>query len=276
MNAFEFLSSVGGVAKVGLLNAHGHTPADLKKLEGAYQPRHGIWALPSADSEFVFALKNNGLLTCASAAVRYGLWIKDKPGRVHLATKHNRGRGFIRHGGPRLGPESHMPVASLEDTVIHALTCLPEVDAIAVAQSAMKNRGVSRDVLEGELRANYFGNARKRLRMADGLSESVPEISARLLFESEGLSFRRQVRISGVGRVDTLIDDWLIVEVNGYQFHSSRDAWRKDMARLNAAQARGFNILSFAPEQIWNSPDDVMAQIHGFLARGRPHARPCL
>ncbi|MFF2841519.1 DUF559 domain-containing protein [Paenarthrobacter sp. NPDC057981] len=275
MNAFEFLSSVGGVAKVGLLRAHGHTTADLRKLEGAYQPRHGIWALPSADTEFVVALVNNGLLTCASAAVRYGLWLKDKPGRLHLATKHNRGRGFIRHGGPRLGPELHVPVASLEDTVIHALTCLPEVDAIAVAQSAIKNRGVSRDVLEGELRANYFGNARKRLRMADGLSESVPEISARLLFESEGLSFRRQVRISGVGRVDTLIDGWLIVEVNGYQFHSSRDAWRKDMARLNAAQARGFNILSFAPEQIWSSPDDVMEQIRGFLARGRPHTRPC-
>ncbi|MDD7835043.1 endonuclease domain-containing protein [Paenarthrobacter sp. AB444] len=275
MNAFEFLSSVGGVAKVGLLRAHGHTPADLKKLEGAYQPRHGIWALPSADSEFVFALVNNGLITCASAAVRYGLWLKDKPGRLHLATRHNRGRGFIRHGGSRLGSESHMPVASLEDTVIHALTCLPEVDAIAVAQSAMKNRGVSRDVLEGELRAKYFGNARKRLRMADGLSESVPEISARLLFESEGLSFRRQVRIPGVGRVDTLIDGWLIVEVNGYQFHSSRDAWRKDMGRLNAAQERGFTILSFAPEQIWRSPDDVMAQIHGFLARGRPHTRPC-
>ncbi|WP_275776511.1 DUF559 domain-containing protein [Paenarthrobacter sp. Y-19] len=270
MNAFEFLSSVGGVAKVGLLKAHGHTPADLRKLEGAYQPRHGIWALPSADTEFVSALVNNGLLTCASAAVRYGLWLKDKPGRLHLATKHNRGRGFIRHGGLRLGSESYVPVASLEDTVIHALTCLPDVDAIAVAQSAMKNRGVPRDVLEGELRANYFGNARKRLRQADGLSESVPEISARLLFEAAGLSFERQVQIPGVGRVDTLIDGWLIVEVNGYQFHSSREAWRKDMGRLNAAQAMGYRVLSFSPEQIWNSPELVLGQIRACLGLGRP------
>jgi very-short-patch-repair endonuclease len=163
-----------------------------------------------------------------------------------------------------------LPVASVEDTVIHALTCLSDVDAIAVAQSAMQKHGIVRDILEGELRANYFGNARKRLRMADGLSESVPEISARLLFEAEGLTFRRQVRISGVGRVDTLIDGWLIVEVNGYQFHSSRAAWRKDMGRLNAAQAKGYQVLSFAPEQVWNSPDDVMAQIRCLLAQGSP------
>nr|WP_243852141.1 DUF559 domain-containing protein [Paenarthrobacter ilicis] len=109
--------------------------------------------------------------------------------------------------------------------------------------------------------------------MADGLSESVPEISARILFEAEGLSFKRQVRIPGVGRVDTLVDDWLIVEVNGYKFHSSRAAWRKDMGRLNAAQALGFQTLAFAPEEIWNSPDEVMAQIRRLLARGKPQAR---
>jgi very-short-patch-repair endonuclease len=269
MDAFEFLMSVGGVARAGLLKQYGHAPAELRKI-GAYQPRHGIWALPSADQEYLSALVNNGQLTCASAAVRYGLWLKDRPVGLHLATKHNRGRGFVRHSGVRLGSEALLPVASVEDTVIHALTCLSDVDAIAVAQSAMQKHGIVRDILEGELRANYFGNARKRLRMADGLSESVPEISARLLFEAEGLTFRRQVRISGVGRVDTLIDGWLIVEVNGYQFHSSRAAWRKDMGRLNAAQAKGYQVLSFAPEQVWNSPDDVMAQIRCLLAQGSP------
>ncbi|MCT9870912.1 endonuclease domain-containing protein [Paenarthrobacter aurescens] len=272
MDAVEFLMSVGGVARVGLLKQHGHTSAELQK-RGAYQPRHGIWALPTADKDLLTALVNNGHLTCASAAVRYGLWLKDRPTQIHVATKHNRGRGFVRHGGLRVGSEALMPVASVEDTVLHALNCLPDVDAIAVAQSAMRNLGVPREVLEGELRANYFGNARRRLRMADGLSESVPEISARLLFEAEGLPFERQVRISGVGRVDTLIDGWLIVEVNGYQFHSSRAAWRNDMNRLNAAQARGFQVLSFAPEQIWNSADDVMAQIRWFLAQGRPYGR---
>ncbi|UVJ39245.1 endonuclease domain-containing protein [Arthrobacter sp. CJ23] len=158
----------------------------------------------------------------------------------------------------------------MEDTVIHALNCLAPVDAISIAQSAMQEFGVPRSLLESEISADYYGNARKLLAKADGVSESVPEISARLLFESVSLDFRRQVKIEGVGRVDFLMSGWLIVEVNGYAFHSSREAWRKDMARLNAAQALGYSTLSYAPEQVWNSPNQVLGEIHAMLQRGRP------
>lgn len=269
MDALDYLSSVGGVARVGVLRAHGHTPSAIRKLAlaGAHQPRKGVWALPSADPDYLTAILSNGHVTCASAALRYGLWIKEKPMRVHLATRHCRGKGFVRHGSLRLPPETAVPLASLEDTVIHALTCLPDVDAISIAQSAMQQFGIPQAMIESEISADYYGNARRLLAKADGLSESVPEISARLLFESEGLPFRRQVQIQGVGRVDFLIGRRLIVEVNGYAFHSSREAWRKDMARLNAAQARGFDVLSFAPEKIWNNPEQVMEEIRAVLAQ---------
>ncbi len=268
MDALDFLSSVGGVARVGLLRANGYAPSAIHKLAsaGAHQPRKGVWALESADPEYLTAILNNGHVTCASAALRYGLWIKDRPMRLHLATRHCRGSGFVRHGGLRLSPENAVPVASVEDTVIHALTCLPDVDAISIAQSAMRQFGIPQAMIESEISADYYGNARRLLAKADGLSESVPEISARLLFESEGLAFRRQVHIRGVGRVDFLIGRRLIVEVNGYAFHSSREAWRKDMARLNAAQVRGFDVLSFAPEKIWNNPEQVMEEIRAVLA----------
>ena len=271
MDAFEYLVSLGGVARVGLLRANGHSPAAIRKLAaaGASQPRKGVWALPTADPEYLKAVLTNGQITCASAALRYGLWIKDKPARLHLATRHCRGKGFIRHGYTRFPPPEAVPLAAVEDTVIHALTCLPEVDAIAVAQSAMRNFGVPRRLLESELSADYYGSARRRLAKADGISESVPEISARLLFESAGLEFRRQVEIEGVGRVDFLIDGWLIVEVNGYAFHSSREDWRKDMARLNAAQVIGYGTLSYVPEQIWHTPGRVVAEICRMLQRGR-------
>jgi very-short-patch-repair endonuclease len=134
----------------------------------------------------------------------------------------------------------------------------------------MQIHGVPLAVLECEITAKYYGPARKRLAKADGLSESVPEISARLLFESAGLPFRRQVQVAGVGRVDFLIAGWLIVEVNGFQFHSSRSAWRKDMGRSNIAQTHGYAVLGYAPEQIWNSPDKVLQEISAVLQRGRP------
>lgn len=270
MDPLEFLKSVGGVARVGLLRREGYSDRAVRNLAtaGAYQPRKGVWALPGADPEFLQAIVSNSLLTCASSASRYELWLKDRPGHLHLASRHHRVGQGPRHGRLRFEPDQRLPIASLEDTVIHGLTCLGEVDAVAMAQSAMQHHGVPRSLLEAEVTAKYYGTARKRLAKADGLSESVPEISARLLFESAGLRFSRQVQIPGVGRVDFLIDGWLIVEINGFQFHSSRAAWRKDMSRSNIAQTHGHAVLSYAPEQIWNSPDMVLQEILAVLARG--------
>ncbi len=272
MEPLEFLKSLGGVARVGLLRREGYSERAVRGLAsaGVMQPRKGVWALPDADPEFLQAIIDNSFLTCASSASRYQLWLKDRPGRLHLASKHHHGRHYARHGRLRFAPDPYLPIASLEDTVIHGLTCLSEVDALAIAQSAMQLHGVPRAVLESEMMAKYFGTARKRLAKADGLSESVPEISARLLFESAGLKFRRQVQIAGVGRVDFLIEGWLVVEINGFQFHSSREAWRRDMSRSNIAQTQGYAVLSYPPEQIWNNPDAVLREIRVMLERGGP------
>jgi very-short-patch-repair endonuclease len=271
MDPLDFLTSLGGVARVGTLRREGYSDRAVRNLAkaSATQPRQGVWALPDADAEFLQAIVSDSLVTCASGASHYGLWLKDKPRRLHLATRHRRGRHTPKHGRLRFAADHRLPIASLEDTVIHGLTCLAEVDAIAMAQSAMAQHGLPRVVLEAELTAKYYGPARKRLAKADGLSESVPEISARLLFETAGFPFDRQVRIAGVGRVDFLIDRWLIVEINGFQFHSSREAWRKDMTRSNVAQVQGYAVLSYAPEQVWNSQDMVLQEIRAVLKRGR-------
>jgi hypothetical protein len=238
MDPLEFLKSLGGVARVGLLRREGYSERAVRGLAfaGAVQPCKGVWALPNADPEFLQAIIDNSLLTCASSASRYQLWIKDRPWRLHLASKHHRSRHAARHGLLRFEPDPYLPIASLEDTVIHGLTCLSEVDALAIAQSAMQHHGVRRAVLESEMTAKYFGTARKRLAKADGLSESVPEISARLLFESAGITFQR-----------------------------------RDMSRSNIAQSQGYAVLSYAPEQIWNSPDAVLREIQALLDRGSPH-----
>lgn len=274
MDPLDFLISLGGVARVGTLLGEGYSERAVRNLAtaGARQPRKGVWALPGANPAFLQAIVTDALLTCASSATHYGLWLKDKPRSLHLASKHRRGLHTPKHGRLRFAAHGSLPIASLEDTVIHGLTCLAEVDAIAIAQSAMAQHGVPRAVLEAELTARYYGPARKRLAKADGLSESVPEISARLLFESAGLRFTRQVQISGVGRVDFLIDGWLIVEINGFEFHSSRAAWRKDMTRSNIAQTQGYAVLSYSPEQIWTGGETVLREIRAVLKRGKLRA----
>jgi len=155
MDPLDFLNSVGGVARVGMLRREGYSERGVRRLAtaGALQPRKGVWALPGADPEFLQAIVNDSLLTCASSGSRYGLWLKDQPSRLHLASKHRRGRHMPRHGRLRFDPHQRLPIASLEDTVIHGLTCLTEVDAVAMVQSAMKDHGVPRAALEAELTA---------------------------------------------------------------------------------------------------------------------------
>ena len=46
--------------------------------------------------------------------------------------------------------------------------------------------------------------------------------------------------IEGVGETDLLVEGWLIVESDGYEFHSSREQFDKDRCRDQRALAAGY------------------------------------
>jgi very-short-patch-repair endonuclease len=64
----------------------------------------------------------------------------------------------------------------------------------------------------------------------------------------------------------------LIVEVDGYAFHSSRAAFERDRARDVRLQARGYRVLRFTWRQLQGEPEAVVATIAAALALGRPIA----
>jgi very-short-patch-repair endonuclease len=63
------------------------------------------------------------------------------------------------------------------------------------------------------------------------------------------------------------------VEVDGYAFHSNREAMRRDLTRNNASTVNGFAVLRYMPEHIWFEPVRVLAEIPAVLCR-RPHLMP--
>jgi very-short-patch-repair endonuclease len=93
------------------------------------------------------------------------------------------------------------------------------------------------------------------------------EVDAQHLFTTHGIGFDTQVRLPGIGRVDFLIEGFLIVEVDGYAFHSSREAMRVDLGRNNASTVNGFAVLRYMPEHIWFEPERVIADIRAVLSR---------
>lgn len=61
--------------------------------------------------------------------------------------------------------------------------------------------------------------ARRDLRRADVRAESGLETIVRLIAGDLGFRVRSQVTFPGIGRVDLLIEDWIVVETDGSAFH---------------------------------------------------------
>lgn len=270
MEPLEYLKSLGGVARTGTLLRAGITKRQVATLAAlGTKPVRGVIALPGCNPDFLFALAHNGLLTCGSAAQWHGLWMRDRPVRRHLAVVHARVTGFTAHRTIRFRGHDALPVASVEDTVLHALGCLPLSEAVSVAESAIKAKCVERAMLENLLGSSQHARARHALSLVTGAAESQPEVEARLLFVSRGWSVECQVSVPNVGRVDFIIEGIIIVEIDGHAFHGDRNAFVEDRRRMNAALLLGYVTLRYPPEVVWRDPERILRDIEELLLNWR-------
>jgi very-short-patch-repair endonuclease len=95
-------------------------------------------------------------------------------------------------------------------------------------------------------------------------SESGIESLVKLILLRLGVPFRQQVVIDSVGRVDFLVGDRLVIEVDGRQFHA--DAY-KDRTRDALLSVAGRRVLRFLYAQVMYEEALVEAAILGALAR---------
>ena len=272
MDPVDYLTQLGGVARTGQLLAAGFSRTEIARLAAVVrQPRRGVLVLPDCRPELEAAIRHNARVTCASAAGHYGLWLRDPPAQHHLACNHGHGAGFVRHRTVRFDGHPTLPLAAVEDVVLHAMSCLALPASAAIATSAMRLHGVPLELLKAQLTADRSGQVRKALHQLDLRAESIVEVDTQYLFRTHGIGYDAQVYLPGIGRVDFLIEGFLILEVDGFAFHSSREAMRRDLGRNNASTLRGFAVLHYMPEHIWFEPERVLAEIREVLAT---HPRP--
>lgn len=108
---------------------------------------------------------------------------------------------------------------------------------------------------------------------SSALGDCRPETLLRLILRSLNCAIEVQVDIDGVGRVDFLIDGWLIIECDSRAFHSDWAAQRRDRRRDQAAAARGYVTFRPIAEDVMGAPDKVRDAIAGLLssAQRRSH-----
>jgi very-short-patch-repair endonuclease len=211
--------------------------------------RRGWYASASAPPEAVRAVRIGGVATSLSATRLLGLWTPlDKTLHVALPTHASRLRVPSSQTSPGQGDNKgqarpgiclhwrdhdQLPragVASVTDALVDAVKCLPEEQAVVVIDSAL-NKGLTTG---HELESAFARMPRRYMRAlgrADGRSESGTETLVRLRLRARGIRVSIQVRILGVGRVDLVVGDRLVIECDSVAFHSGRERYAADRRR---------------------------------------------
>ncbi|WP_104175824.1 DUF559 domain-containing protein [Arthrobacter sp. Y81] len=268
MDIETFLRTRSGVTKASALRAAGftHTARDKALAAGRIvRIRRGIYSLPAEAGALGMALRHNALLTCLSAAPTYGLWTVLDAGTVHLSPGHKpTPPGTLAHGRCLHPPHPWLPVAGLADVLIHALRCLPEVESLVMVQCAAQRGDITVEFLRRKLPGNRNARARAILDNVIPRADSILEVLANYHFRRAGLHVRRHVELPGVGEVDFLIEECLVVETDGGSHLEPRQV-KKDRKRNNATVIGGRLGLRFGYDDVVNYPQRMVAEVMAVL-----------
>ncbi|HLT84120.1 MAG TPA: DUF559 domain-containing protein [Phototrophicaceae bacterium] len=277
MDVVERIRHFGGAAKRSDL---ARTAADRRAVaaavaRGALRELGGGWvAAPEADAAVVAARRLGGVVTCVSAAPFYGLQVLEAPERPHIALPKSRGVRQVEIAA-RVHRESTwteparygLPLASLTEVAARALRCLPERAAAVLVDSALHRRLVVPDEVARRLRGPGAPAARKTLGRCRPGSRSAIETLARLALEEVGLHVEAAVTIDDVGEVDLVVEGYVVVECDGFAYHSGRAEYREDRRRDRVLVAKGYLPLRFTWEEIMTDPYVVVRAVLRVLGR---------
>ncbi|MEE1621249.1 endonuclease domain-containing protein [Zafaria sp. J156] len=268
------LGARGGASRISELVKAGIERADIAAALAAGlvdKPRRGVVALPGMDPHRIALLAGDCLLDCVSAAADHGLWVLREPDVPHVWSARGRFPDGVRgHRAALRVPPSSSRRVSVHDAVLHALRCLPPLEALVVAESAVALGKVPRPWLEAQLPGKRNGRARGIVERITPASGSPLETVAREVLLAAGFRVEVQASVAGVGYVDLLVEGRVIVELDGFAFHAlDRAAFRNDRRRNNAAMASGLPTLRFTYEDVLDDPAGLVAAVLACLRAAR-------
>ncbi len=237
-----------------------------------------------SDARVARAVRIGGRLTCLSLLAILGVFVlENRSLHVHVAPTASRLRFRTgkkqgkrtssletRRSGVRLHwmrlirePGASCTVDVL-DALAHAVACQAPRAAIATIDSAL-HLGLIAQHDVAEMFAALPARYRALRSWIDGRAESGPESLVRIMARMLGCSIRLQVEFDGIGRVDLVLDGWLVVECDSKQFHSDWAAQVRDRERDLALAALGYSTLRLTAAMIMYRPDEVFAALKGLI-----------
>ncbi len=235
----------------------------------------------TTSKDAVLTMRMGGRLDCVSALALHGAFVPPDAGTHVLhpsgasgrrSTGRQRGPSITRHWsapGDRTG--SAFAVAPLDVAIADALHCTPPHLLIAVLDSLLHRRLISRNRLvalirKGPKRVHHLiGHLEPR-------SESGIESIVRYLLAIAGIRSEVQVTMSSQDRVDIEVDDRSVIEADGRETHAKEQASTADRVRVVRLMREGRIVLQFAYATIMYDFATVLEAVHEVMERHAPVA----
>lgn len=223
--------------------------------------RYGWYAVDGAHPDVATAVSMGGCLGCVDALRLHGVWTPPENSRLH-----------VRLSRPKPGTQS---CPSTQDIPIPSPVDHPRV-AWASAQKCLGDDALVVAVTDSALRLGFLdrhdlGTMASRLRgSVDARAESGTESLVRFRLQRHGIRVRPQVHIPGVGRVDMVVGDRLIIECDSVAHHTSLENYHKDRRRDRISLVKGFLVMRLSWEDVMFHWDEVEQDILA-LVRGDRH-----
>lgn len=265
-----------GILTTAELRAQGLSERRIRTIVDSGQllrVRRGQYVSASAPTCIVEATRLGGRLDCVSLLREAGVFVAaSAPLHIQITTGASRlptrPSHVIAHWRDTAA-ERFSPIAPLVEALAQACRCQDPRSAIATLDSAW-HLGL---IDEADL-GDVFARLPRRYRALQGLldrrAESGTETLMRLILRSLGCDIRVQQRIPGVGRVDFVVDGWLIIECDSEAHHAGWDAAKRDRRRDMAAAALGYTTIRPLAEDILHHRDELTATLRTIIEHARP------
>jgi hypothetical protein len=265
MQAARVLRQLGGVAESATLIKILSRPVFRRAVRTGEILRAGPdrYVLPGGKERLEAAARAGGSLTLLSAAQHHGWMVQRPPTKPQVVVPRRRVLSAERSQGIELfrGEVSGIALGKI-DTVIECARRLPFVDALAVADSALKDRELEREgLMAAALASPRTGRSRavRVIEHADARAENTFESAVRGLAIEAGLEVEPQVKLGDVGHCDIVDRSRRIaIECDSWRFHGGNEsAWESDVRRYTAFARLRYVVVRFTVTDSDDRPDYV-------------------
>jgi very-short-patch-repair endonuclease len=263
MDILEFTARHGSVVSVEHLHAAGFSPTDVVRAVRRGQLKRVIrgWvALEGASPRMLRVIALGGRLSCVDVLQANEVWsvndttVHIRIGRTsgHSPTISQGRRGAMPVVVHRALPGQVLGARAVDPLPValqHAMLCQPWMDAVASLDSVLHQQKLSLSRVQELLDPLPVKYARY-IDLIDPRAESGLETKARLSLRAANIGFRTQVTIPPAGRVDILIGDRLVLEVDGWKWHSKKADFERDRRKDLALHALDYQVMRLSYEQV--------------------------